>query len=196
MNAMSRRQISAVRWIFQTFLGWSAGFVLAIALIIAVDSTGIGGLQAPLAVGMGLGVGALQGRIVRPMLGRRQWLAATTLGLSLPFLVADVSRVAGVSVPYSLAAFIAIGGVLAGAFQWRLLRPLGSARTSWWLVITPIGWLLAGSTVWLNELLPKTPGLVGAGVYVAVVLSGGVVLGIAAAIAWRLIRPLPASHPA
>jgi hypothetical protein len=78
--------------------------------------------------------------------------------------------------------------VLAGALQWRLLRTLPVAGTTWWAVLTPIGWLLAGSTVWINELLPKTPGLIGAGRYIAVVLSGGVVLGVASAVAWRLMR--------
>jgi hypothetical protein len=78
-----RIQISAARWILQTFLGWSAGFALAIALIACVDALGV-----------------------------------------------------------------------------------------------PI-----------NELLPRTRGLIGAGRYIAVVLSGGVVLGVAAAVAWRLNQP-------
>ena len=182
--------LPAARWILQTFLGWSAGFVLAIALIICVDGLGIPATQFPLAVGMGLGVGVLQGRIVAPLFGgARSWVAATTLGLSLPFVVADVLRLAGASLPYSLAVYVALGGVLAGGLQWRLLRALAAGGTAWWPVITPIGWLLAGSTVWINELLPRTRGLIGAGRYVAVVLSGGVVLGGAAALAWRLDQP-------
>jgi hypothetical protein len=79
--------------------------------------------------------------------------------------------------------------VLAGALQWRLLRALPAGGAAWWPIITPIGWLLAGSTVWINELLPRTRGLIGAGRYIAVVLSGGVVLGVAAAVAWRLNQP-------
>jgi hypothetical protein len=181
--------IPAVRWILRTFLGWTAGFVLAIALIVCVDALGVPAMQFPLAVGMGLGVGVVQGRIVAPLLGgARAWSASTTVGLSLPFVLADLLRLLGGAVPYSLAGFVALGGVLAGALQWRLLRTLPVAGTTWWAVLTPIGWLLAGSTVWINELLPKTPGLIGAGRYIAVVLSGGVVLGVASAVAWRLMR--------
>ena len=182
--------MDAWRWILRTFLGWSAGLFLAIALIICVDSLGVTGTQFPLAVGMGLGVGAVQAHLVAPLLrGRRSWIVATTVGLSLPFVAADTLRLAGSPVPYSLAAYVALGGVLAGALQARLLRALPVAGTAWWLVITPVGWLLAGSTVWLNELLPKNvPGLIGAGRYLAVVLSGGLVLGLASAVAWRLMR--------
>jgi hypothetical protein len=183
-------QISAARWILQTFLGWSAGFVLAIALIVCVDALGVPSTQFPLAIGMGLGVGLLQGRMVAPLLGGgRSWVAATTLGLSLPFVLADLLRLLGIPVPYSLAAYVALGGVLAGALQWRLLRSQAVATTAWWPVLTPIGWLLAGATVWINELLPRTRGLIGAGRYIAVVLSGGLVLGVAAAVAWRLNQP-------
>ena len=124
--------------------------------------------QSPLAIGTGLGVGLLQGRLLAPLLGGgRSWVAATTLGLSLPFALLDVLRFLGIPVPHSLAAYIALGGVLAGALQWRILRRLAAGGTAWWPVITPIGWLLAGSTVWINELLPRTPGLVGAGRYIA-----------------------------
>jgi hypothetical protein len=185
-----RTTIPPGRWVARTFLGWSAGLCLAITLIIGVDSLGVSGTQFPLAVGMGLGVGAVQARLVAsPLGGRRPWIVATTAGLSLPFVLGDALRLAGVPLPYALPAYVAAGGVLAAALQRRLLLAQAMAGTSWWLVITPIGWLLAGATGLLNDLLPKTPGLIGAGRYLAVVLSGGVVLGVASAVAWRLARP-------
>ena len=188
-TAAARIPVPAWRWIPATFLGWTAGLILAIALVIGVDAVGISGAQSPLALGMGLGVGLLQGRIVAPLVGgARAWVAATTLGLSLPFAIGDVLRLVGLSV-YSLAAFVGIGGALAGVLQWRLLRAPAVAGTGWWPVITPIGWILAGSTVWLNEWLPKVPGLIGLGRYLGVVLAGGLVLGLAAALAWRLGQP-------
>jgi hypothetical protein len=185
-----RRPVPAGRWILQTFLGWSAGFVLAIAFIIGVDGFGIRGTQFPLAAGMGLGVGLVQGRIVAPLLGgARGWVVATTFGLSLPFVLGDALRLLGGQAPYSLAGYVAVGGLLAGVLQWRLLRALPAGAPPWWPVLTAIGWLLAGSTVWLDDLLPRTRGLIGAARYIAVVLSGGVVLGLAAAMAWRLDQP-------
>jgi hypothetical protein len=126
---------------------------------------------------------------VAPLLGGgRRWVAATTLGLSLPFVVTDVLRLLGAGLPFSLSAYVAIGGVLAGLLQWQLLSP-STAAAAWWPVITPIGWILAASMVWVAEWLPKNvTGLLGAGRYVAVVLTGGLVLGLADAAAWRLMR--------
>ena len=190
--------MDARRWILRTFLGWSAGLFLAIALIIGVDSLGVSGTQFPLAVGMGLGVGAVQARLVAPLLGgRRSWILATTAGLSLPFVLGDALRLAGVPLPYALAAYVAIGGALAAALQGRLLQGRSVAGTWWWQAITPIGWVVAAAMVWLNELLPRNvTGLLGAGRYLAVVLSGGVVLGAASAVAWRLMASTSSARQA
>jgi hypothetical protein len=176
---------AATRWIGRTFLRWCLGFALAIAFLICTDSLGLSGLQSPLALGMGLGVGWSQARLLptRPEAARR-WIVSTALGLAAPFATWDVLRLSGVLLPYSLAGFVAVGGVLVGLLQQRLLRDV--ARAGWWAAITPIGWLLAGSTVWINEVLPKPRGVVGAVQYVSVVLSGGAVLGVACAIAWGL----------
>ena len=175
----------------RTFAGWSVGFVLALALLVLVEALGAPTVQFPLALGMGLGVGALQAPVLRRAFpGTRGWVAATALGLSGPFALSDTLQIAG-AVPFSLPAHVALGGVLAAALQWRLLRR-ATDRARWWLVVTPPGWLLAGSTVWLNEVLPKIPGIFGALLYVAVVLAGGLVLGAASAVSWeRMVRPRP-----
>jgi len=179
-------RIPWTRWVARTFLGWCAGFVLAIAFIVGIESLGVREVQFPLAMGMGLGVGVLQARTLAPLLGgARPWITATTLGLSAPFMAADLLGHLGAPVLFSLAGYVGLGGLLAGALQWRLLRARAT-RPAWWLLITPIGWLLGGSTVWINEALPKTPGLIGALQYVAVVLAGGLVLGAAGAVALRL----------
>ncbi len=176
------------RWIAPTFLGWCLGFVLAIVFVIVADGGGAPGLQSPLPIGMGLGVGLLQGRALASRLGTvRPWVVATSAGLTIPFLVVDLSHLIGRPVPYALAVCVALGGVVAAAFQSLALRAV-VARPLWWLLLTPVGWLLGGSTVWINErLLPKTPGVIGALQYVSVVLSGGLILGVACAVAWRLV---------
>lgn len=184
-----------MRWISRTFAGWVVGFVLALACIVAVDSLGVGGLQSPLAVGMGLGVGAFQRRAVSPFIGPGSaWIAATTIGLALPFALADALKAAGAGVPYALAPYVAAGGVLAAALQWRLLRAAGVPAPGWWLAITPTGWIAGASTVWLVEWLPRWAGLLGAARYLSVVLSGGLPLGVAAALAWRLMDRVGASR--
>lgn len=179
----------------RTFAGWTLGFVLAIVLLVAVESAGVPAVQFPLALGMGIGVGVLQGRILAPPYPAvRAWTIATASGLSAPFVVGDLLQLAGAGIPYSLPVHVALGGVCAALLQWRLIRTV-AARAWWWMIITPPGWLLAGSTMWINEALPKTPGLAGALVYVAVVLAGGLILGAAGSLAWRLMhvpRPLAA----
>lgn len=188
MNLTSRPR--GPRWVGRTFAGWCLGFLLAILCIVGTDALGFDGLQSPLAIGMGLGVGGMQAALLRSVpIRRRAWTIATVAGLALPFLAADVARQIGRPVPYSLAAYVALGGVSVAVMHGWLLRR-ARRRALWWTIVTPAGWMLAGSTVWLNHaVLPKTPGLVGALQYVGVVLSGGVLLGAACAIAWRLDQP-------
>jgi hypothetical protein len=166
------------RWIAVTFLGWTAGFLLAILFLVGVESVGIRQTQSPLALGMGAGVGFVQARMLSQYLGARApWLAATALGLAAPFIITDILRVVGVPLPYSLPAFVAIGGIFASVLQWRLLRKI-TRRASLWLFASPVGWMLGGSTVWINDRwLPRIPGLVGALLFVLIILMGGVILG-------------------
>lgn len=176
------RMISPRRWVTATFLGWTAGFVLAILLIIGVESAGLREVQFPLALGMGLGVGFVQARAltaVRQL--RRRWVLATAAGLAAPFLVADFARHLELNLPYSLPAFVAIGGFCVSVFQFQLLRNL-VRRPVLWLVLTPLGWLLAASTVAFNDrYLPKIPGILGALLFVGIILLGGLLLGITGA---------------
>jgi hypothetical protein len=184
------------RWITGTFTGWSIGFVLAIMLIVAAESVGLRETQFPLALGMGIGVGYVQAGLLLPYLARRgAWVAATTLGLAAPFLAADVARVIGNPLPYSLPAYVGLGGLFVGFLQWRLLRRL-SDRASLWLAASPVGWMLGGSTVAVSDLLfrafrgaPAGWGPIGALLYIAVVLGGGVLLGAVGAAALRRILP-------
>lgn len=72
--------------------------------------------------------------------------------------------------------------------QWRLLRQY-VGKAAWWIPASLIGWAGAGATVALNDnVLPRIPGVLGALIYIAVVLSGGVVLG---ATTGAVLRRLP-----
>ena len=62
------------------------------------------------------------------------------------------------------------------------------ARATPWLLASPVGWVLAGSTVWLADQLPRIPGVVGALMFVAVVLGGGALLGVCTAPVVRSVR--------
>jgi hypothetical protein len=177
------------RWVLGTFAGWTAGFLLAILFIIVVDSLGILQTQSPLALGMGVGVGMAQARLLASVVRRRAaWIAATALGLAAPFLVADVASALGRDVPYHLAAYVAIGGLVVAVAQWALLSRF-SDDAALWLVASPVGWMLASATViasdgWIRRI-PGIPGIVTALIYVAIILGGGLLLGLCTAPAAR-----------
>lgn len=168
------------RVLIATPIGWAAGIVAGIALIVLAESVGIRQTQAPLVLGVALGVSEAQFRALRPVLAgaRMRWLLASCLGLAGPFAVVDASVELGRALPYDLAAFVILGGILLSVLQWNVLRHrVGQAGS--WLLASPAGYLAAASTIWLNErVLPKTPGIVGALQYLGVILAGGVLLGL------------------
>jgi hypothetical protein len=97
--------------------------------------------------------------------------------MGAPFVVFDVAGLLRSPIEYSLPISVALGGVLVGVWQWRLLRGSGP-RAALWIPASAFGWSIAGATALNNMFLPRIPGLVGALVYVGVVLVGGVVLGV------------------
>jgi hypothetical protein len=166
------------RWVRASFAGWALGFLLVLLLIAVSGVVGLGSTQFPVGLGMGLGVGAIQGGVTEPLGVRRvRWLRASALGLAAPFIVNDVLQVIWPRLPFSLPLLIALGGLLTGVLQWRLLRGI-LGRAEAWIVASVAGWSLAGTTVMINErFLPKIPGIVGALLYIGVVLAGGIALG-------------------
>jgi len=166
------------RWTRATFLGWSLGFLLILVCIAVSSGVGLGDTQFPIGLGMGLGVGLIQRRLIAERTGTSAgWLPATALGLTAPFVAHDISKLLGLPVPYSLAASIVAGGLVVGVLQWRILRR-HSSRAARWIVASLLGWTLASSTVVLNDkVMPRIPGIVGALIFIAVILVGGIILG-------------------
>lgn len=169
-----------VRWTRLTFYGWCLGFALILAFLALSGMVGLGNSQFPVGLGMGVGVGLLQRRVVAERTGTGAgWLGASAVGLTAPFLARDVARLLGLHLPldYVLAGSIVVGGLVVGLLQWRALH-LDAGRGVSWVVASVVGWTLGGSTVVVNEkLLPKTPGIVGALIYIGVVFIGGILLG-------------------
>jgi len=154
------------RWAVASALGWILGFFLVLILALSWDGLGIGVVQFMVGVGMGAGVGLMQGRVAREWLGSvRPWFWATTLGLGIPFVLADVLSPV---VPYSLGLSVGAGALLAGILQVRLLRPHG-VRAGLWVPASVAGWLLAAS--------PTAIQVGGLGL-IAAVVAGGAVLGL------------------
>lgn len=170
-----------------TFFGWALGFVMILVLIGILGLAGLGDAQFPVGLGMGAGVGLLQARLIARHVGRRRWAAASAAGMALPFIASDLAGAMAVPLRHSLPVAVVSGGFVAGVMQWRLLAKRSGAA-AWWIPASVMGRALAASTVAFNErFLPKIPGLVGALLYVAVILAGGILLGAATGPALRRI---------
>ena len=182
-----------VSWVRATSLGWLLGIPLIAALALVGETVGIGGAQVIVGAGMGAAIGLMQARALRGLLDRRSiWVGSCVAGLGCPFLATDLSNLAGWSFPYSLAAFVAIGGLLAGIWQALILRRRFS-RTGSWVVASALGWSFAAGAVAASDFLFTArvlEGILGAVIYLGCIACGGLVLGLptGACIAWMLKR--------
>ncbi|HUE83024.1 MAG TPA: hypothetical protein VMM84_12995 [Pyrinomonadaceae bacterium] len=175
-----------LQWIRATFVGWILGIPLIIVLALVGEAAGIGGAQVIVGVGMGAGVGLMQGRIMRTMLGKLgPWVWSSVVGLGLPFFMADIAGVVRWDSPYSLYLAVILAGLIVGIFQAFILRSRFH-NTGWWVVGSVVGWSMASATIALADTLSRAHslrGVWGALAYLATVAAGGLVLGIVTGIA-------------
>ncbi len=175
-------------WVRTTFVGWLLGIALVVAFAMITETGGMRAAQFPVGLGMGLGVGIAQERALRRLLGdSRAWRWASALGLALPFLMVDLSRLLAVPLPYSLYVGIAIAGVTAGAGQAWVLRP-HAISAPLWILTSAIGWSAGGLMVAAADSLGDFAGLRGPGgavLYLALVALGGVFPGLATSVPLR-----------
>lgn len=166
-------------WTKATFLGWVLGFVLILVLITLTGAMGLGDFQFGVGLGMGLGVGLMQSRRLTDSLKlRRGWILATAGGAATPFVIADLVGLIGVDLPWSLPLAVVGAGLVSGLLQARILHRGGRA-VGWWMAASLLGWSLAAGTVVFNDrVLPRIPGIPGALLFIAVILLGGVLLGL------------------
>jgi hypothetical protein len=186
--------LTVSEWIRATWLGWIAGLPLITLFALVGEAFGIGGSQALVGAGMGLGVGISQARALRAILDRTTpWVWACTIGLTLPFLLADILRVAGYRSHYSVQLAVAVGGGVAGIWQAYLLRSR-VPRAAWWVAVSAVGWTLAGVAAGSADTLSRATafhGVAGALIYLGIVACGGLVLGALTGVG--LVRLLPVS---
>jgi len=176
-----------VRWVRGTFFGYLLGFVLILVGGIVGDLVGLPGSDFMVGIGMGVGVGYMQGRALKPWLGApSRWVWATAIGLGGLFLVEDLVAVAWTEFDnmHSLQLDVAIGGLLVGLLQRRILRS-HSRGADWWIPASVAGWALAAWTASVTF-----SGAVDAVLNLGMILMGGVVLGVVTggALVWVLRR--------
>ena len=169
------------RWVRATWLGWLLGVPCIIVLALMGEALHIGGKQVLVGLGMGAGVGIMQGRAIRPLLKRSTpWMLVCMLGLALPFLVTDLANIAGHPLPYSLPIAVTIGGLIVGVGQAALLRDHTRSSAAW-VSASLLGWTIAAGLSSLADQLSRGHGLRGIGgafAYLAIVAAGGLPLGL------------------
>ena len=149
----SGARIPARTWVRATALGWLLGIPCIVLLALAGETVGIGGKQGLVGLGMGLAVGLMQGRAIRPILGAAlPWMLATGAGFALPFLLSDLAAYREWPLEYSLPWCVAIGGGIAGLLQALLLRQRRRGVTPWGAA-SLLGWSLAGAMAHVADSL-------------------------------------------
>ncbi len=185
-------RIRARTWVRATALGWLLGIPCIVLLALAGETVGIGGAQGLVGLGMGFAVGLLQGRAIRPILGGAlPWMLATGVGFALPFLLSDLTAHEEWPLEYSLPWCVAIGGGIVGLLQALLLRQRQRGVT-WWVAASLLGWSLAGAMANVANSLTgnaSVRGASGALLFLLLVATGGVVLGLVSS--WSLQRLTP-----
>ena len=141
-------------------------------------------------VGVGLGVGYMQSRSLSAWLERpNHWVLASTLGMGGLFVVRDVVVLSGYEAPYSLPAYILVGAVLTGLWQWSLLRRV-SDRAGWWVAGSLLGWFVPAACIALGD--SNAIGPVGQAASLGAIFFGGAMLGASSGpVLVRILRPAP-----
>lgn len=177
---MSERTLFT-RWVRATWAGWVLGIPLIAALALLGEAIGIGGVQVLVGIGMGTGVGWMQGRVIRSVLNRiAPWVWSCIVGLGVPFGVVDVAKALHWNLPYSLYLSVALGGLIVGTWQTALLRS-HVRNAGWWIAGSILGWNLAAGMVAIADALFRSHsirGLAGLLIYLGSIAGGGLLLGL------------------
>lgn len=176
------------RWLLATFGGWMLGVVIIILLAEALESVHLGE-QFPIGIGMGLGIGFGQWRVARKWFAANsQWMWATLVGIGIPFLLSDVFGIwAERSMVVLILVNVAVGGLIVGIWQRRILQP-HSVKPNLWIPACIIGWMLAAAAPLLLLVGGHPKSSLALWRNIGAIALGGVVLGVvtAGALVWLL----------
>lgn len=168
-------------WVCLTGAGWALGIPLIAVLALLGEAVRIGGAQALVGVGMGAGIGLMQGRVMRTVIHEFwPWFWSCVVGLGLIFLAVDIAKLARRDFPYYPYSCVALGGLIIGIWQAVLLRP-HVRKAGWWIVGSVLGWSLAAGLIGVADALFRArsiKGVAGLVIYLGCLIGGGLLLGI------------------
>lgn len=179
-ECLSTPSITLGGWTISTWLGWILGIPILIGLAVMLEAFGFQTIQFPVGLGMGLGVGLLQARLVRRVgVPVGDWITSCAVGLAVPFAAFDVGTRFGYYHANALYLSVALGGLIVGTWQAYLLRPhLRGAGV--WIVASVLGWTAASGSAVLADVLFRArafEGIPGALAILGAFMAGGVILG-------------------
>jgi len=175
-NSVHEDRRFIAHWVRVTFGGYLLGFVLTMLGLIAGDLLGLPTVfQSVIGLGMGVGVGFAQRRLVKQVVGSaKHWILTSAVGLWAGFFVFDVVEAVWgeLSNRQSLQFDVVLAGLFVGLLQWRILSSYLD-RAGWWVLASTVGWGLAGRTANVTF-----SGELDAILNLGMILMGGVILGI------------------
>jgi len=127
-----------ILWVLANSIGWVLGVIVVVMLGTWAEKIHTGSAVC-IGVGMGLTVGLAQWLTARKWFGATsRWMWASTIGITAPFLFADLVRI-DLSF-WALPVLAAIGGLLAGWMQRSSLRPR-SSKADLWVLVSAVAWM-------------------------------------------------------
>jgi hypothetical protein len=174
--------LSISRWTKATFVGWFLSIIAIIALSALFDGIGIENLQFYLGIGMALGTGYMQWRVLRRTHGMgSNWMWYSVIGMGAPFLLFDLLKIfAGLQLGSNYIIYsVCLASVLTGLLQFLVLKHY-SSKAALWIIASIIGWIAATGTVLLMDYTRAHihNNWVGFAVNLSLIFAGGLVLGI------------------
>lgn len=177
------------KWLIYNFFGWLFGTILVLILSSSFDAIGIENLQFFIPIGIGLGVGTAQWIIFKRITDiKKNWISVTVVGLTIPFLIADILSYFELLNLKSLfiPVCVGIGSLFVGFFQSKLLKKY-NIRILNWMIVSFLSWILIALAVYSIEYTS----LISDNVWfrfvtnLILLLSGGIILGI---ITWKYLE--------
>ena len=163
MESSKLDNITLKDWTLYTIYGWLIGFVCVIILAIIYGALGVGNAQFFVGTGMASGVGFMQNRLLRKKGSWSwNWMWTTIIGMTLAFLFFEFgSSLIAIIPEFNLQIGVAVGGLLVGVLQYRILNSRSVEGSLWWILICFIGWTFAGLIVgivdYLSDFIPRGP---------------------------------------
>ncbi len=138
MAAIRREKSLFILWVVANSAGWVLGIIVVIALATLQESTHVGN-AVYLGAGMGWSIGFAQWLIARKWFdATSRWMWASTIGITTPFLFADLVRMRDLS-SFVLPVLAAAGGLLSGLMQRNSLRS-HLAKADRWIAVSAVAW--------------------------------------------------------